>query len=135
MDIQRSDRWGGKMTRVYKSYPGPDDYIGRVEENGRVYGQRFGPDDYLGRVERNGRIYAQETGPDRYLGRVERNGTVYRHIAGGPDENVGRVEENGKVYARRPGVAHDKLIGRVEGEEPILAGGAAFFLLLGGLDD
>jgi hypothetical protein len=129
------------MNRVYKSYPGPDDYIGRVEENGRVYGQRFGPDDYLGRVERNGRIYAQEPGPDRYLGRVERDGTIYRHVPAGLDDNVGRVEENGQatgtwyVYARRPGIAHDKLIGRVEGDEPIRAGGAAFFLLLGGLKE
>jgi len=42
------------------------------------------------------------------------------------------VEENGKVYARRRGAAPDDLIGRVEGDPALLAGGAAFFLLLGG---
>jgi hypothetical protein len=99
-----------------------------------VYRQRFGPDEYLGRVQRSGRIYAHVAGGrDRYLGRVERNGTIYRHVSGGPDLNVGRVEPNGKIYARRPGIAHDESIGRVEGEPLVRAGGAAFFLLLGGL--
>lgn len=37
---------------------------------------------------------------------------------------------SGKVYVRRPGPAHDALIGRVEGEPVALAGGAGFFLLL-----
>ena len=118
------------MARVYKSYAGPDDYIGRVERDGQVYGQRLGPDDYVGRVEENGRIYAAKPGPDQLLGRVEEDGTIYRHIAGGVDINVGRVSQSGKIYVRRPGVAHDALIGRVEGEPQILAGGAAFFLLL-----
>ena len=109
-----------------------------VEENGRVYSERLGPDDYVGRVERDGRIYAHFPGPDRYLGRVERDGTIYRHLVAGPDENVGRVGDHGKIYARRPGIAHDELIGRVDGvdlEPLILAGGAAFFLLLGGLEE
>jgi hypothetical protein len=116
------------MARVYKHYPGPDDL---VDDNGRVYGQRVGLDEYLGRVEDDGRIYAHEPGPDRYLGRVEENGKIYRHVPGGPDLNVGRVEDHGKVYARRPGAAPDELLGRVEGEPAVLAGGAAFFLLLG----
>jgi hypothetical protein len=88
----------------------------------------------LGRVKENGRIYATEHGADRYLGRVEEDGTIYRHVAGGADVNVGRVGKSGKVYLRRPGVAHDAAIGRVEGEPLVLAGGAAFFLLLGALD-
>ncbi|HSR32367.1 MAG TPA: hypothetical protein VLY63_17530, partial [Anaerolineae bacterium] len=67
----------------------------------------------------------------RYLGRVEGNGKIYRHMPGGPDMNVGRVEDSGKVYVRRPGAAADELLGRVEGEPTRLAGGAAFFLLLG----
>jgi hypothetical protein len=102
-----------------------------VEEGGRVYRQRLGPDEYVGRVKTNGRIYAHESGPDRYLGRVRASGTIYRHVLGGSDENVGRVEPSGKVYARQPGPAPDLLIGRVEGEPLVLAGGAAFFLLLG----
>ena len=81
-------------------------------------------------MEENGRIYAAKPGPDQLLGRVEEDGTIYRHISGGVDINVGRVSQSGKVYARRPGVAHDALIGRVEGEPRTLAGGAAFFLLL-----
>jgi hypothetical protein len=88
-------------------------------------------------VEHDGRIYAHFPGPDRYLGRVARDGTIYRHLAAGPDENVGRVEDNGKIYARRPGPAHDELIGRVEGADSkvlVLAGGASFFFLLDGLE-
>ena len=38
------------MARVYRHLAGPDDYVGRVEENGRVYGQRVGPDERLGRM-------------------------------------------------------------------------------------
>jgi hypothetical protein len=105
-----------------------------VEENGRVYGQRLGADKRLGRVKENGRIYVTEPGADRYLGRVEEDGTIYRHVSGGADVNVGRVGNSGKVYVRRPGAAHDALVGRVEGEPLILAGGAAFFLLLSALD-
>ena len=59
---------------------------------------------------------------------------VYRHVLG-PDDYVGRVEENGNVYVRRSGIAHDQRIGRVEGEPLVLAGGAAFFLLLSGLEE
>jgi hypothetical protein len=65
---------------------------------------------------------------------VAPDGRVHRHVAGGPDENVGRVEDSGKVYARRPGMAPDALLGRVEGEPLLLAGGAAFFLLLAGVE-
>jgi hypothetical protein len=133
--VHQPDRLGGeKMVKVYRDFVGPDDYVGRVEEDGRVYGQRFGPDEYLGRVEPSGRVYAHLAGgPDRYLGRVEHNGRIYRHIAGGLDEEVGRVEDSGRIYARRPGLAPDDLLGRVEEAPSVLAGGAAFFLLLGGL--
>jgi hypothetical protein len=85
-------------------------------------------------VEDSGRVYAHLPGPDLYVGRVEESGKIYRHVSGGPDVNVGRVEDNGKIYARRPGISHDELIGRVEGEPTILAAGAAFFLLLGGVE-
>jgi hypothetical protein len=122
-----------KNMQVYKQHPGPDDYVGRVEGNGRVYGQRFGPDEYLGRVENNGRVYAHVPGgPDRYLGRVQRDGEIYRHVPGGPDKEVGHVDKNGKIYLRRRGPASDDLVGRVEGDdaEVHLAGAAAFFLLL-----
>jgi len=99
------------VARVYRSLVGLDDYVGRVEENGRVYGQRVGPDERLGRVEENGRIYVTEPGADRYLGRVEVDGTIYRHVAGGADVNVGRVGRSGKVYVRRPGTAPDAFDG------------------------
>jgi hypothetical protein len=51
-------------------------------------------------------------------------------VPGGLDENVGRVAPNGKVYGRRPGLSADRLLGRVEGEPRLLAGAAAYFLLL-----
>jgi hypothetical protein len=43
------------------------------------------------------------------------------------------VEPDGRVYRRRPGIAHDRLLGHVEDDPLIRAAGAAFFLLLGGL--
>ena len=103
------------MAKVYQHYPGPDDCVGRVEPSGKVYAHVAG-------------------GADEYLGRVEDSGRIYAHVAGGPDEPVGRVEVNGKVYARRPGIPPDELVGRVEGEPLLRAGGAAFFLLLAGQD-
>jgi hypothetical protein len=123
------------MARVYQHYPGPDDCVGRVEDDGRVYGQRFGPDEYLGRVESSGKVYAHVAGGlDKYLGQVEDSGQIYAHVSGGRDEPVGRVEASGKIYIRRPGLSPDELVGRVEGEPLLRSGGAAFFLLLAGRD-
>jgi hypothetical protein len=128
--VPEKDR-GLKMAKVYRHSPGPDDYVGRVEMDGRVYGQRMGPDEYLGRVEEGGKIYQHLAGgPDRYLGRVERDGKIFRHSPGGLDDNVGRVSGSGRVHARRAGISGDEYLGRVEGEPLRLAGGAAYFLLL-----
>jgi len=126
----RESREEARMVKVYRHRVGPDDYVGRVEDDGRVYAQRIGPDTYEGRVERDGKVYQHVSGPDRYLGRVEDDGKIYLHVPGGPDLNVGRVEENGKVYLRREGITPDQLLGRIEGDVDYLAGGAAFFLLL-----
>jgi len=59
---------------IYKSKPGPDEYIGRVKlDNGKVYRHvPAGRDDYLGHVEPDGKMYQHEfLGPDDYMGNIK----------------------------------------------------------------
>jgi len=108
----------------------PDEYLGRVEPDGKVYEDQFGPDHYVGRVDlETGRIYESRLGPDKYIGRVDaRSGKVY-HAQMGPDEYLGRVEPDGKSYLHKP-LAADVYLGRTQELVSLSHGGAAFMLLI-----
>ena len=121
------------MSKVYLQRPGalPDELLGRVESNGRVHRSYPGPDDEIGRVNLDtGRVHAQRLGVDEYIGRVELdNGKVYRHVAAGPDEYLGRVHEDGRIHydvAARV----DDYVGRISGNASLAQAGAAFLLLV-----
>jgi len=107
-----------------------DEYLGRVEPDGRVYESRFGPDRYVGRVEvESGRIYESRLGPDRYIGRVDlENGKVY-HARMGPDEYLGKVHKNGRCYLHKP-MSRDLYMGKIAEMLSFAHGGAAFMLLI-----
>ena len=121
------------MGKVYLQRPGalPDELLGRVESNGRVHRSYPGPDDEIGRVNLDtGRVHAQRLGLDEYIGRVDLdNGKVYRHVAAGPDEYLGRVHEDGRIdydVAARVG----EYVGRISGNASLAQAGAAFLLLV-----
>jgi hypothetical protein len=117
-------------SKVYRHKPlSPDEYLGRVEPDGKVYETRFGPDRFVGRVETDtGKIYQAHVGPDRYIGRVELDtGKVYRTKLG-PDEYLGRVDGDGHFHRHRP-MAPDVYIGKIA-SMPSYAHGAAAYLLL-----
>lgn len=119
------------MNKVYLHHRlARDDYLGRVEADGRVYAARSGPDRYIGRVEpENGKIYASQLGPDHRIGRVElESGKVFLDQAG-PDEYLGKVTMEGKLY-RHVALAPDEYLGRVDEMLSVAHGGAAFLLLI-----
>ena len=121
------------MSKVYLQRPGalPDELLGRVKSNGRVHRSYPGPDDEIGRVNPDtGRVHAQRLGVDEYIGRVDlNNGKVYRHVAAGPDEYLGRVHEDGRMEYH-VAARVDEYIGRIAGDVSLAEAGAAFLLLV-----
>jgi hypothetical protein len=119
------------MNKVYlHKHLAPDDYLGRIDAEGKVYASRFGPDKFIGRVDiRTGKIYEARMGPDNYIGRVDsQSGKVYRAKLG-PDEYLGRVHDDGKLYHHKQ-LAPDDYLGKVDEMISNDYGGAAFLLLV-----
>ena len=59
--------------KVYAQRPGNDEYVGRVDlDDGKVWRDvTAGPDEYLGRVHEDGRMDYHLAGrPDDYIGRI-----------------------------------------------------------------
>jgi len=80
--------------RVYSERLGPDkrkQHCRHFISNKRSY--KFGPDEYIGRVNDDRKIYAHKVGPDDYVARVEKDGKLYSHVALGRDVYVGRVDD------------------------------------------
>ncbi len=80
--------------RVYRSKPGFDEYLGKVDpSSGRVYEERLGPDKEIGHVDpKTGRVYLRRFGPDDYVGTVDENGRLHRQVPLAPDEYIGVVD-------------------------------------------
>jgi hypothetical protein len=80
--------------RVYRSQPGFDEYLGKVDpSSGRVYEERLGPDREIGHVDlKTGRVYLRRFGPDDYVGTVDDEGRLHRHVPLAPDEYIGVVD-------------------------------------------
>jgi hypothetical protein len=119
------------MNKVYRHKPfAPDEYLGRVDEDGKVYETRPGLDHYVGRVDlSDGKIYETRLGPDKYIGRVEiASGKVFLARMG-PDEYIGKVHKNGHCYGQIP-MARDTYLGKVKEMLSFSYAGAAFVLLL-----
>jgi hypothetical protein len=119
------------MNKIYRHVPlSPDEYLGRVDQNGKVYEHRTGPDRYAGRVDlKNGKIYESRLGPDKYRGRVEPGtGKVYMARLG-PDRYLGRVRKNGQCYLHRR-LRRDEYMGKIKDMTSQVHGGAGFLLLL-----
>lgn len=119
------------MNKVYRHRQfANDEFLGRVDQDGRVYESRLGPDKYVGRVDlEDGKIYEARVGPDKYIGRVDaETGKIYLPRFG-PDEYLGRVEKDGKLYAHRT-LAPDTYLGRVEKMTSLVHGGGAYLLLI-----
>jgi hypothetical protein len=119
------------MNKTYRHRPlAIDEYLGRVDKDGKVFETRLGPDRLIGRVDlSNGLIYERRFGPHKRLGRVDgTNGKVYKSRFG-PDEYLGRVDKNGKCYLHVR-LGRDEYLGRVHDMTSLLHGGAAFLLLI-----
>jgi hypothetical protein len=120
------------MSKVYLHRSGaPDKLLGRVSSDGRVYKSYPGPDDYVGRVDlESGRVHAQRFGPDEYIGRTDLDtGKVWRDVEAGPDQHLGWVNEKGEMRYDVAGWT-DEYIGRIEREASFAEAGAAFLLLV-----
>jgi hypothetical protein len=71
--MRSARQWDGGTGKVYAQRLGLDEYIGRVDlDNGKVYRHvAAGPDEYLGRVHEDGRIEYHVAGRvDEYIGRI-----------------------------------------------------------------
>jgi hypothetical protein len=127
----QSKKEGIMTSKVYKHKKlARDQYLGRVEADGKVYEGRYGKDKYVGRVDlENGNIYESRLGPDQLLGRVELDsGKVYFGRMG-PDQYLGRVHQNGRLYLHKR-LARDEYLGRIKDMPSFAHGGAAFLLLV-----
>lgn len=119
------------MNKVYRHISlSPDQYLGRVDEDGKVYETRPGLDHYVGRVDLgDGKIYETRLGPDKYLGRVDlATGKVFLARLG-PDEYLGKVHKDGRCY-RHVALRRDEYLGKVRDMVSYGHGGAGFLLLL-----
>jgi hypothetical protein len=119
------------LNKVYKHLPlARDEYLGRVNSDGKVYEARFGPDKYVGRVEIDtGKIYEARHGPDKQIGRVALDsGKVFLSRLG-PDEYFGKVNGDGKIYLHNR-MATDDYLGKVVDMTSFAHGGGAFLLLV-----
>ncbi len=122
------------MKKVYKHKALlPDQYLGRVDEDGKVYQTISGPnrpDKYIGRVDLStGKVFDAQVSPEKYLGRVEADSGKVFLAAIGPDEYLGRVHEDGRIYHHKR-LAPDEYLGKVADMNSALYGGAAFLLLV-----
>jgi hypothetical protein len=120
------------MKKVYKHKPlALDEYLGRVDEDGKVYKNVAGPrklDSYIGRVDlTTGKVYDAGTTPERYLGRVDPEGKVFLSALGA-EEYLGKVHANGKMFHHKR-LARDEYLGKVKDMGAVVFGGAAFLLL------
>jgi hypothetical protein len=86
--------YGNEDGRLYRSKPGFDEYLGRVDlSSGSVYEERLGPDTEIGHVDlKTGRVYLRRLGPDVYVGTVDEKGHLHRHVPMAPDEYIGVVD-------------------------------------------
>jgi hypothetical protein len=119
------------MNKIYRHIRlSPDEYLGRVDQEGKVYEHRPGPDRYAGRVElKNGKIYESRFGPNKYIGRVDPvDGKVYMSRLG-PDRYLGRVRKNGQCYLHHR-LRRDEYMGKIVEMTSLVHGGAGFLLLL-----
>jgi hypothetical protein len=119
------------MNKVYRHKKlSTDQYLGRVDRNGKVYEAQFGPDKYAGRVDLDsGKIYEARFGPDKYVGKVDfADGKIYRHRIG-PNEYLGRVDVDGRCYLHKR-LGRDEYLGKVTGMTSSAHGAAGVLLLL-----
>jgi hypothetical protein len=111
----------------------PDQYLGRVDDDGKVYQSLHGPnrpDKYIGRVDLNtGKVYDAQVAVEKYIGRVELdNGKVFLATIGS-DEYLGRVEKDGHIFHHKR-LAPDQYLGKILDTASFAYGGAAFLLLV-----
>lgn len=71
------DKYVGRVEldtgKILESRLGPDKYIGSVAlDSGKVYRHKpMAMDEYLGRVDNDGKFYRHRVGPDEYIGKIE----------------------------------------------------------------
>ncbi len=119
------------MSKVYKHKPkAPDEYLGRVEPDGKVYERRSGPDKKVGWLEiHTGNIHETRFGPDKRIGRVDLDSGKIFLTKFGPDQYVGRVEKDGKLFHHKS-LSSDDYLGKIKDMPSFGHGGAAFLLLV-----
>jgi hypothetical protein len=119
------------MNKVYRHKPlAPDEYIGRVDENGKVFQRRLGPGRMVGYVDlENGKVYEKRLGSKKNLGRVDlESGEVFLSKFG-PDEYIGKVQRDGKCYYHKS-LAKDDYVGKITEMTSLAHGGAGYLLLI-----
>jgi hypothetical protein len=119
------------MNKVYRHKPlARDEFIGRVDENGKVYQRGFRPGRMVGHVDLDsGKVYEKRLGPNKKLGRVDlKSGEVFLSKLG-PDEYIGKVRQDGKCYYHKS-LAKDDYVGKITEMTSLAHGGAGYLLLI-----
>lgn len=119
------------MNKVYRHKPlARNEFIGRVDENGKVFQRRLGPGRMVGYVDlETGKVYEKRLGPKKNLGRVDlKSGEVFLSKLG-PDEYIGKVQRDGKCYYHKS-LAKDDYVGKITDMTSLAHGGAGYLLLI-----
>jgi hypothetical protein len=120
-----------RMNKVYRHKQlARDEYIGRVDQNGKVFRRRLGPGRMVGYVDLgSGNVFEKRLGPNKKIGRVDpQTGEVFLSKLG-PDEYIGKVQRDGKCYYHKS-LAKDDYIGKVIDMISLAHGGAGYLLLI-----
>ncbi len=119
------------MSKVYRhGFLGADEYLGKVDPDGKVYDGHFDPERFVGQANlETGQVYDSRLGNVHEIGRVDlATGKIF-HISQKDSDYLGKVEESGKCYWHKK-LAPDVYMGKVEELISFAHGGAAFLLLI-----
>lgn len=119
------------MSKVYRHVVlGADEYLGRVDPDGKVYDGHFDPERFVGHADlETGKVYDSRLGNVHEIGKVNlENGKVY-HLSQKKEDYLGKVEGNGKCFWHKK-LVPDVYMGKVEDLKSYAHGGAAFLLLI-----
>ena len=119
------------MSKVYRHVIlGSDEYLGKVEPDGKVFDGRFDPERFIGYADlETGQIYDSRLGNVKVIGRVDQESGKVFYLNQKDKDYIGKIEESGKCYWHKK-LVPDVYMGKVEEMISYAHGGAAFLLLI-----